>query len=53
MVIPFLSDVSKTLFVKMLLISVVFDVVTLVGLLIKAIAYFLKMLLKICLISEF
>ena len=39
-------------FLKMLSISIEPDVVTLVGLLIKGIAYFLNMLLKNCLISE-
>ena len=49
---PFLRDVSKTQFVKIFSISVVLDVVTLVGLLIKGIASFSNMLLKNCLISE-
>ena len=52
LIIPFLRDVSKTQFVKILSISVALDVVTLVGLLIKGIAPFSNMLLKNCLISE-
>ena len=52
LVIPFLRDVSKTQFVKMLSISVALEVVTLVGLLITGMAPFSNMLLKNCLISE-
>ena len=50
-IIPFLRDVSKTQFVKMLSISVALDVVTLVGLLIQGLPPFSNMLLKNCLIS--
>ena len=50
-IIPFLRDVSKTQFVKMLSISVALDVVTLVGLLIQGVPPFSNMLLKNCLIS--
>ena len=52
LIIPFLRDVSKTQFVKMLSISVALYVVTLVGLLIKGIGLFSNMLLKNCLISQ-
>ena len=52
LIIPFLRDVLKTQFVKMLSISVALDMVTLIGLLIKGIAPFLNMLLKNCRISE-
>ena len=51
LIIPFLRDVSRTQFVKMLSISVALDMVTVVGLLIKGIAPFLNMLLKNYLIS--
>ena len=40
LIIPFLRDVSRTQFIKMLSISIALDVVTLVGLLIKGIAPF-------------
>ena len=40
LIIPFLRDVSRTQFIKMLYISIALDVVTLVGLLIKGIAPF-------------
>ena len=42
LVIPFLRNVSKTQFVKMLPISIALDMVTLVGLLIKGVAPFFE-----------